>query len=69
MWTFLDLMRNFFTHKDFLPGADQMPGTLFTPLHMLVSAICIAIIALACILLRKKDEKKLQKVFAALWAA
>jgi hypothetical protein len=69
MWTFFDLIRNFFTHKDFLPGADQIPGTLFTPLHLLVSAICVGIIALACVLLRKKDEKKLQKIFAALWAA
>lgn len=68
MWTFTDLVRNFFTHKDFLPGADKMPGTLFTPLHLVVSAICVGLIVLLCVLLRKKDETTLKKVFAALWA-
>ena len=29
--TFSDLIKNFFTHKDFLPSADKIPGTLFTP--------------------------------------
>ena len=37
MWSFTDLICNFFTHKDFLPPADQLPGTLFTPLHFVAS--------------------------------
>lgn len=67
MWTVADLIRNFFTHKDFLPGADMLPGTLFTPLHFLVSACWIGLIALVCVFLRKKGENALRKVFAGLW--
>lgn len=68
MWTMMDLIRNFFTHKDFLPGAEQLPGTLFTPLHFLVSACWIGLIVLVCILLRKKGEQTVRRVFAILWA-
>lgn len=67
MWTILDLIQNFFTHKDFLPGAEQLPGTLFTPLHFAVSACWVVLIVLVCLLLRKRTEKFLQKVFALLW--
>ena len=69
MWTIMDLLRNFFTHKDFLPGAEQLPGTLFTPLHFVASACWIALIVLVCILLRKKGEKTLRGVFTGLWAS
>lgn len=69
MWTMGDLLRNFFTHKDFLPGAEQLPGTLFTPLHFLVAGLWVALVALVCIFLRKKEEKVLQRVFAGLWVA
>lgn len=69
MWTFRDLIANFFTHKDFLPEAGQIPGTLFTPLHLAVSAFCVALIALLCILFRKKSEKTLRAVYTGLWAA
>lgn len=68
MWTFADLIRNFFTHKDFLPSADKLPGTLFTPLHVAASLCWIGLIVLACILLRKKSEKTIRRVFAGLWA-
>lgn len=67
MWTFMDLLKNFFTHKDHLPPADQLPGTLFTPLHFLMSACWIALIVLGCLLLRKKGEQTLRKVFTGLW--
>ena len=67
MWTFADLMRNFFTHKDFLPPSDQLPGTLFTPLHFLVSAFWILLIVLTCVLLRKKEGQTIRNVFFALW--
>ena len=67
MWTIMDLIRNFFTHKDFLPTANLMPGTLFTPLHFLASAFWVGLIILACFLLCRKKEKTLQKVFALLW--
>ena len=58
-----------FTHKDFLPPADQLPGTLFTLLHFAVSACWITLIVLGCLLLRKKSEKTIQTVFAGLWIA
>ena len=67
MWTVTELILNFFTHKDFLPSADQLPGTLFTPLHFFTSAFWIGLIVAVCMLLRKKDEQTLKKVFAALW--
>jgi hypothetical protein len=68
MWTFADLIRNFFTHKDFLPGADKLPGTLFTPLHFAASACWITLIVLTCVFLRKKKERTIKGVFAVLWA-
>ena len=68
MWTIWDLIRNYFTHKDFLPDASQLPGTLFTPLHFLASGCWIALIVLVCILLRKRQEKTLRRVFTGLWA-
>ena len=68
MWTIMDLMRNFFTHKDFLPSADRLPGTLFTPLHFAASACWVALIVFACVILKKKDERTLRRVFAVLWS-
>ncbi len=68
MWTLTDLIRNYFTHKDFLPDASQLPGTLFSPLHFAVSGCWLVLIILTCILLRKKEEKVIKRVFACLWA-
>lgn len=68
MWTLCDLIENYFTHKDFLPPANQLPGTLFTPLHFVVSLLCVALIALLCIYVRRKSEKTLRTVYAVLWA-
>ncbi len=65
---FLDLLKNFFTHKDFLPCASEIPGTLFTPLHFAFSAFCILIIALICIFFRKGSERTLRTLFAVCWA-
>ncbi len=69
MFTFADLLKNFFTHKDFLPSADKILGTLFTPLHFIFSAICICIIVVAVMYFSKKNEKTLRRVFALLWGA
>lgn len=68
MWTIADLLRNFFTHKDFLPSADKLPGTLFTPMHLMFALILVGIVALACMHCRKAGEDKLKKVFTVLWA-
>ena len=69
MWTAFDLLCNFFTHKDFLPPADRIPGTLFTPLHFAFSAVCIALLLGLCLYCRKLEHDRLRTVFAALWVA
>jgi hypothetical protein len=67
MFTFIDLLKNFFTHKDFLPSADKMPGTLFTPLHFAFSAVLLAMVILFAVLVEKKSEKTMRTVFAVVW--
>lgn len=69
MWKFSDLIINFFTHKDYLPPADQIPGTLFTPLHFVFSVCCILTVAALCLHCAKKSEQVLRRVFCILWAA
>lgn len=68
MWNFADLIRNFFTHKDFLPGADKLPGTLFTPMHFVFALLFVALVAAGCAACKKAEEGKLKTVFAVLWA-
>lgn len=65
--TFTDLIKNFFTHKDFLPPANEIPGTMFTPLHFIFSVICIAIVVICAIIVSKKDEKTIKIVFTVIW--
>ncbi len=66
--TFLDLLSNFFTHKDFLPPASEIPGTMFTPLHFGFSAVAITLVILLSLRTAKKSEKTIRTVFAVLWA-
>lgn len=66
MKDFSYLIENFFTHKDFLAPADQMPGTLFTPLHAVFSAVVLAIVVLSAIYVAK-HPKKIRPVFTAIW--
>lgn len=67
MWTVKDLFLNFFTHKDFLPPADQLPGTLFTPLHLAVAAVFVAAVVILGLWTAKRSEKVLRRVLACLW--
>ena len=67
MVSFLELLRNFFTHKDYLPPADQIPGTMFTPLHFLFSLICLAGVILGAIHCAKQNEKTIRRTFFVLW--
>ncbi len=67
MWTFADLLKNFFTHKDFLPAAEQIPGTMFTPLHFVFSACCLALVVFGAIHCAKKGASWLKKLYAVLW--
>ena len=61
------LLRNFFTHKDKLAPAEQLPGTMFTPLHFIVAGILLAMVIVGAILVHKK-EKMIKPLFIILWA-
>lgn len=38
------VLQHFFTHKDFLPDASQIPGTLFTPMQIIFEVVLLLII-------------------------
>ena len=65
--TFSELLPNFFTHKDFLPPADTIPGTLFTPLHIVFAAIFLVVVITMAIVISRKSEKTVRTVMAVLW--
>ena len=67
MHTLSDLLKNFFTHKDFLPPAGEIAGTLFTPLHLAFAAVLLAGLIALGLFLAKKSEKTIRTVFAILW--
>ena len=60
------LLANFFTHKDFLPPASQIPGTLFTPLHFAFSAALLMMIAVLSSGLASNPHK-IKPVFTRIW--
>ncbi len=62
-----ELIRNFFTHKDYLPPADQWPGTLFTPMQIIFCGMVAVGIGFACFHCAKKEEKYQKRVFFILW--
>lgn len=68
MYNFGYLIKNFFTHKDFLPPASELPGTMFTPLHFVFSAIVLAIVIASAVILSRKNEKTIKTVFIVVWA-
>ena len=65
----MDLISNFFTHKDFLPPASEIAGTMFTPLHFCFAAVLLAAIIFFSVYLSKKGEKAIKAVFFVIWAA
>lgn len=67
MNNFIFLIKNFFTHKDFLPSPSDLPGTLFTPLHFIFSACLLLLIVFAGISLSKKSEKAIRSCFVIIW--
>jgi hypothetical protein len=69
MWSISELIQNFFTHKDFLPSADKMPGTMFTPLHFLFSACCVVLVVALALFAAKKNERIIKKIFLGVWIA
>lgn len=65
--SFFELLNLFFTHKDFLPSADKLPGTIFTPLHFIIAAFYLTLVIVLGLWVSKKDEKTIKKVFFILW--
>ncbi len=61
------LFDNFFTHKDFL-GELELPGRLFSPLHLIFSACLLALIIYSAFRVAKKSESKQRKLLLSLWA-
>lgn len=67
MQTLSELIKNFFTHKDFLPNASEIAGTMFTPLHLCFAAVVLAAVLCLAFLLAKQKEKTIRTVFAIVW--
>ena len=68
MHSLTELLKNFFTHKDFLPPAKDIAGTMFTPLHIIFAVILLGIVIFTGLYLSKKSEKTIRTVFAVIWA-
>lgn len=60
------MIENFFTNKAFLPA--DLPGKLFSPLHIVFMVILSIGIPLLAFMLRKMDKKKMKRLFIILWA-
>jgi len=52
----LKLIENFFTHKDFLGGLD-LPGRLFSPLHIIFSLCLLAAVVIIAVAVSKRSEE------------
>ncbi len=68
MWQFTDLIKNFFTHKDFLPSADQIPGTMFTPLHFIFAGLLAVLVGVLVWRMTKVSPRTRKVVYTVLWA-
>ncbi len=66
--TITDLFKHFFTHKDFLPPASEIPGTMFTPLHLIFASLVLAAVIFLGLFMAKKSEKTIRITFGVLWA-
>lgn len=64
----LYLLSEFFTHKDFLPEASLLPGTLFTPLHLVFEAIVLLFVISAAIYVSKRSHL-IKPIFTVLLVA
>ena len=62
------VLANFFTHKDFLAPADQIPGTLFTPLQFVFEAVLLTFI-LGYALYLSRHQDRIRTVFKRMWIA
>ncbi len=67
MYTFWDVLRNFFTHKDFLPPPEVWPGTLFSPLQIIFCLLVTVGIGFAAFYSAKLSEAQQKRIFFILW--
>ena len=64
----LYVLKNFFTHKDFL-DREMLIGTLFTPMHFVVAAIWLGLVIVLAVQLSKKgSDTTVKRTFTILWA-
>lgn len=61
----MNLFKYFFTNKANLPA--DLPGRLFSPLHIVVMIILTISVPLVAFLLRKRDKKEIKIIFIILW--
>ena len=66
MKDFSYVLQNFFTHKDFLVPAAQIPGTMFTPLHFLFMGLLLTLIFSSALYLGK-HKHLVKPALAAVW--
>ncbi|MBQ8444415.1 MAG: YwaF family protein [Clostridia bacterium] len=59
------MFKYFFTNKAYLPS--DLPGKLFSTLHIIVMIILCITVPLTAFLLRKMDKKKMKTLFIVLW--
>ena len=62
----LKLFENFFTHKDFLGGL-ELPGRLFSPLHIVFSVCLLAAVVILAVLVSKMSEESRRRILMTLW--
>ena len=60
------VLQNFFTHKDFLVPPEQIPGTLFTPLHFLFEGLLL-IFLVGYALWLSRHKEKIPAVLKTIW--
>ena len=60
------VLENFFTHKDYLAPAAEIPGTMFTPLHFLFMAFLLTLIFSTAFYISRHREK-LKPVLCGVW--
>ena len=68
MWSIGETLGQFFTHKDFLPSPDVIPGTLFDTLHLIVAAVLTVAVVVLAVRLSKASERTVRMALGVLWA-
>ncbi len=60
------VLANFFTHKDYLVPANEIPGTIFTPMSYVFEAVVLAIVVLSAVYVAR-HKKLIKPVFITQW--